>query len=225
MSTLPSSAATEFVNIGDLRQDYSRQTLLETNADTNPFLQFQHWFTQALSAKVIEPNAMTLATITTDGKPAARIVLLKDFDARGFVFYSNFQSRKGQELAQTPAAALVFWWGELERQIRIEGAISLVSETEADAYFQSRPRGSQLGAWVSNQSQVIEDRSVLEDRLEQLEQEYGDRPIPRPAHWGGYRLSPTYFEFWQGRSNRLHDRLCYRHATAANGWQIERLSP
>jgi pyridoxamine 5'-phosphate oxidase len=225
MSMLPSSAAAEFVNIGDLRQDYSRQTLLETNADANPFLQFQHWFTQALSAQVIEPNAMTLATITTDGKPAARIVLLKDFDARGFVFYTNFQSRKGQELAQTPAAALVFWWGELERQVRIEGAITVVSETEADAYFQSRPRGSQLGAWVSSQSQVIADRSVLEDRLEQLEQEYGDRPIPRPTHWGGYRLAPTYFEFWQGRSNRLHDRLCYRHATAVNIWQIERLSP
>lgn len=225
MSTLPSSAAAEFVNIGDLRQDYSRQTLLETNADANPFLQFQHWFAQALNSQVIEPNAMTLATITTDGKPAARIVLLKDFDERGFVFYTNFQSRKGQELAQTPAAALVFWWGELERQVRIEGAITLVSEAEADAYFQSRPRGSQLGAWVSHQSQVIGNRSVLEDRLEQLEQEYGDRPIPRPPHWGGYRLSPTYFEFWQGRSNRLHDRLCYRHATAANIWQIERLSP
>ena len=225
MSTLPSSAAAEFVNIGDLRQDYSRQTLLETNADVNPFLQFQHWFAQALNSQVIEPNAMTLATITTDGKPAARIVLLKDFDERGFVFYTNFQSRKGQELAQTPAAALVFWWGELERQVRIEGAITVVSEAEADAYFQSRPRGSQLGAWVSRQSQMIGDRSVLEDRLEQLEQEYGDRPIPRPPHWGGYRLAPTYFEFWQGRSNRLHDRLCYRHTTAANIWQIKRLSP
>ena len=225
MSTLPSSAAAEFVNIGDLRQDYSRQTLLETNANVNPFLQFQHWFTQALNSQVIEPNAMTLATITTDGKPAARIVLLKDFDERGFVFYTNFQSRKGQELAQTPAAALVFWWGELERQVRIEGAITVVSEAEADAYFQSRPRGSQLGAWVSRQSQMIGDRSVLEDRLEQLEQEYGDRPIPRPPHWGGYRLAPTYFEFWQGRSNRLHDRLCYRHTTAANIWQIKRLSP
>jgi pyridoxamine 5'-phosphate oxidase len=226
MSTLPSSAAANsFVNVADLRRDYSRQTLLESNADANPFLQFQHWFTQALNAEVIEPNAMTLATITADGKPAARIVLLKDLDERGFVFYSNFQSRKGQELAQTPAAALVFWWGELERQVRIEGAITVVSETEADDYFQSRPRGSQLGAWVSNQSQVITDRSVLEQRLEQLEQDYLDRPIPRPAHWGGYRLAPTYFEFWQGRANRLHDRLCYRHATASSLWQMERLSP
>jgi pyridoxamine 5'-phosphate oxidase len=224
MSTLPSSAA-QFVNVGDLRRDYSRQTLLESNADPNPFLQFQNWFTQALNAQVIEPNAMTLATVTSDGKPAARIVLLKEFDERGFVFYSNFQSRKGQELAQTPAAALVFWWGELERQVRIEGLVTLVSEAEADTYFRSRPRGSQLGAWVSNQSQVIVDRSVLEERLEQLEQDYRDQPIPRPSHWGGYRLAPTYFEFWQGRSNRLHDRLCYRHVTASNTWQVERLSP
>jgi pyridoxamine 5'-phosphate oxidase len=208
MSTLPSSTTTQFVNIGDLRRDYSRQTLLESNVETNPFLQFQNWFTQAMNAQVIEPNAMTLATITAEGKPAARIVLLKDFDERGFVFYSNFQSRKGQELAQTPAA------------------IHLVSEAEADAYFQSRPRGSQLGAWVSHQSQVITDRSVLEDRLTQLEQDYENAPIPRPSHWGGYRLVPTYFEFWQGRSNRLHDRLCYRHAvSSSNAWQIERLSP
>jgi pyridoxamine 5'-phosphate oxidase len=226
MSTLPSSAAANsFVNVADLRRDYSRQTLLESNADANPFLQFQNWFTQALNAQVIEPNAMTLATITPDGKPAARIVLLKDFDERGFVFYTNFQSRKGQELAQTPAAALVFWWGELERQVRIEGSIAVVSETEADEYFQRRPRGSQLGAWVSNQSQVITDRSVLEKRLEQIEKDYQDRPIPRPHHWGGYRLAPTYFEFWQGRANRLHDRLCYRHTTASSPWQVERLSP
>ena len=226
MSTLPSSDVNPSVNIGALRRDYSHQTLLESDAEATPFLQFQHWFIQAINAQVIEPNAMTLATITTEGKPAARIVLLKDFDERGFVFYSNFQSRKGQELAQTPAAALVFWWGELERQVRIEGAISIVSEAEADAYFQSRPRGSQLGAWVSNQSQVITDRSVLEDRLTQLEQDYKNAPIPRPSHWGGYRLVPTYFEFWQGRSNRLHDRLCYRHAvSSSNAWQIERLSP
>jgi pyridoxamine 5'-phosphate oxidase len=225
MSSLPSSATAQFINVKDLRRDYARQTLLESNIDTNPFLQFQHWFAQAVNAQVIEPNAMTLATIATDGKPAARIVLLKDFDERGFVFYSNFQSRKGQELAQTPEAALVFWWGELERQVRIEGSITFVSETEADAYFQSRPRGSQLGAWVSNQSQAIADRSVLEVRLEALEQEYRDRAIPRPPHWGGYRLAPTYFEFWQGRSNRLHDRLCYRHTTAFSTWQVERLSP
>ncbi len=224
MSTRPSSATNSFPNVGELRRDYSRQTLLESNAESNPFLQFQNWFTQALNAQVIEPNAMTLATITPEGRPAARIVLLKDFDERGFVFYSNFQSRKGQEIAQTPAAALVFWWGELERQVRIEGSITLVSKAEADAYFQSRPRGSQLGAWVSHQSQVIENRAVLENRLKQLEQDYHNKPIPRPPHWGGYRLVPSYFEFWQGRSNRLHDRLCYRHTTS-NDWKVERLSP
>lgn len=224
MSMQPSTATNGFPNVGELRRDYSRQTLLESNAESNPFLQFQHWFTQAMNAQVIEPNAMTLATITPEGRPAARIVLLKDFDERGFVFYSNFQSRKGQEMAQTPAAALVFWWGELERQVRIEGSITLVSDSEADAYFQSRPRGSQLGAWVSSQSQVIENRTVLEDRLDRLDRDYRDSPIPRPPHWGGYRLVPSYFEFWQGRSNRLHDRLCYRQTTS-DAWKVERLSP
>jgi pyridoxamine 5'-phosphate oxidase len=226
MSTpsLDPSAGTEFVKVADLRRNYTHQVLLEQEVDPNPVLQFQAWFTQAVVAQVIEPNAMTLATVTTEGKPAARIVLLKDIDARGLVFYTNFQSRKGQELNHTPSAALVFWWGELERQVRVEGDITLVSETEAQAYFQSRPRGSQLGAWVSNQSQVIPNREVLEARLQELELEYCNRPIPRPSHWGGYRLAPTYFEFWQGRPNRLHDRLCYRQ-TSSKTWEIERLSP
>jgi pyridoxamine 5'-phosphate oxidase len=212
------------MNVANLRRDYARQTLLEKSANPSPFQQFQTWFTQALEAQVIEPNAMTLATVTPDGKPAARIVLLKDMDERGFVFYTNFQSRKGQELTQTPVAALVFWWGELERQVRIEGTIALVSPAEADVYFQSRPRGSQLGAWVSQQSQVIPNRDALEQRLMALEQEYSDRPIPRPPHWGGYRLMPTYFEFWQGRANRLHDRLCYRQISS-DAWNMQRLSP
>ncbi len=218
------SSDAEFFKVADLRQNYTRQMLLEQDVNPNPFLQFQDWFTQACQAQVIEPNAMTLATVASEGKPSARIVLLKDFDSRGFVLYTNLQSRKGQELAQYPAAALVFWWGELERQVRIEGDITPVSDAEAEDYFQSRPRGSQLGAWVSNQSQVIPNRDVLETRLLQLEQEYGDRPIPRPSHWGGYRLVPSYFEFWQGRPNRLHDRLCYRQ-TSPNTWNIERLSP
>jgi pyridoxamine 5'-phosphate oxidase len=218
------SSDAEFFKVADLRQNYTRQMLLEQEVNPNPFLQFQDWFTQACEAQVIEPNAMTLATVASEGKPSARIVLLKDFDPRGFVLYTNFQSRKGQELTQHPAAALVFWWGELERQVRIEGNITPVSDAEAEDYFQSRPRGSQLGAWVSNQSQVIPNRDVLETRLLQLEQEYGDRPIPRPSHWGGYRLVPSYFEFWQGRPNRLHDRLCYRQ-TSSNTWIIERLSP
>ncbi|MGB8699296.1 MAG: pyridoxamine 5'-phosphate oxidase [Thermosynechococcaceae cyanobacterium] len=220
----PIVPTTASVNIADLRRNYAQQVLLEDNINPDPIAQFQAWFTQALNAQVIEPNAMTLATVTPEGKPSARIVLLKDCDAQGFVFYTNQQSRKGQEIAQTPFAALVFWWGELERQVRIEGCLTTVSEAEADAYFQSRPRGSQLGAWVSKQSQVIPDRVYLENRLQQLEQDYSDRPIPRPPHWGGYRLTPFAFEFWQGRPNRLHDRLCYRQ-TSSNTWVLERLSP
>jgi pyridoxamine 5'-phosphate oxidase len=198
--------------------------LLEQEVNPNPVLQFQAWLQDAAAAQILEPNAMTLATVTAEGKPSARIVLLKDFDDRGFVFYTNFQSRKGQELTQKPAAALVFWWDKLERQVRIEGSITRVSETEADEYFKSRPKGSQLGAWVSEQSQVIQGREELERRLKALEQKYENLPIPRPAHWGGYRLEPISFEFWQGRANRLHDRLCYRQNNS-RGWIMERLSP
>jgi pyridoxamine 5'-phosphate oxidase len=219
-----SASATQKMNVADLRRNYAQQNLLEETAQASPFQQFQAWLVEALDADVIEPNAMTLATITADSRPAARMVLLKELDERGFVFYTNFQSRKGQELAQTPAAALVFWWGELERQVRIEGDIVPVAPEEADAYFQSRPRGSQLGAWVSQQSQVIPHRGVLEQQLQQLEQDYRNRPIPRPPYWGGYRLVPTYFEFWQGRPNRLHDRLCYRQ-TDSGTWQMQRLAP
>jgi pyridoxamine 5'-phosphate oxidase len=219
-----SLASDEFMKVGDLRQSYDRGFLLEQDVNPNPILQFQAWLQDAVAAQMLEPNAMTLATVNAEGLPSARIVLLKDFDERGFVFYTNFQSRKGQELNQTPAAALVFWWDKLERQVRIEGNITKVSEAEADEYFQSRPKGSQLGAWVSHQSQVIAGREDLEHRLKALEQEYEDRPIPRPAHWGGYRLAPSTFEFWQGRPNRLHDRLCYRQKNFT-GWTIERLSP
>ncbi len=219
-----SLASDEFMRVGNLRQSYNSGFLLEQAVNPNPILQFQAWLQDAVAAQILEPNAMTLATVTAEGKPSARIVLLKDFDERGFVFYTNFQSRKGQELDQTPAAALVFWWDKLERQVRIEGSITKVSEAEADNYFHSRPKGSQLGAWVSHQSQVIEGREDLEHRLSALEQEYDARPIPRPAYWGGYRLAPSTFEFWQGRPNRLHDRLCYRQNNLA-GWTIERLSP
>lgn len=212
------------MNIADLRRDYACLTLDVHQVDPNPIHQFKVWFNQALEAEVLEPNAMTLATVGADCKPSARIVLLKDADERGFVFYTNFHSRKGQELAQHQDAALVFWWGELERQVRIEGTIAFVTEAEADAYFQSRPRGSQLGAWVSQQSQVIPDRQTLEQRLEELQQHYAAQPIPRPPHWGGYRLSPHTIEFWQGRSNRLHDRLCYR-LIHGNEWSLQRLSP
>ncbi len=218
-----SPASDEFTKVSNLRQNYESSVLVEEEADPSPILQFQNWLQAAVAAQVLEPNAMTLATVH-DGQPAARIVLLKDFDERGFVFYTNFLSQKGQALAQTPAAALVFWWGSLERQVRIEGRVVRVSEAEADAYFQSRPLGSQLGAWASHQSQMIEGREGLEQRLHDLEQDFQDRPIPRPDFWGGYRVEPHTIEFWQGRPNRLHDRLCYRHISD-NHWKIERLSP
>ena len=216
------SAAGE-IQIADLRQDYRYQALLESEVSADPFQQFQLWFDQAVEAELPEPNAMTLATVTTDGRPAARMVLLKGCGPEGFVLYTNYHSRKGQELAQTPYAALVFWWAELERQVRIEGAITKISDAETEAYFQSRPRGSQIGAWASEQSEVVCDRNTLETRLHELEQQYQDRPIPRPPHWGGYRLMPNLIEFWQGRPNRLHDRLCYR--LSDQQWNIERLSP
>jgi len=211
-------------SIADLRKDYALQALAEAEAHPNPFQQFQLWFDQAIAAQLHEPNAMTLATATKTGTPSARIVLLKGFDSRGFVLYTNYNSRKGQELAENPQAVLVFWWAELERQVRIEGRVEKVSESEADDYFQSRPRGSRLGAWTSNQSQVISDREVLEQRLQALTAQYQDQEIPRPPHWGGYRVVPSAIEFWQGRPSRLHDRL--RYCQGEDGqWLIERLAP
>lgn len=211
-------------SVADLRKDYTLQGLSEVDADPNPFKQFQKWFDQALSAQLIEPNAMTLATVTPDGKPRARMVLLKNFDERGFVFYTNYKSHKGQELVDNPQAALVFWWAELERQVRIEGCVEKVSESESDEYFYSRPFNSRLGAWVSEQSQVIESREVLELRLQELKTEYENKEIPRPPHWGGFRVIPTTLEFWQGRPSRLHDRLNYRRLDN-DSWIVERLSP
>ncbi len=210
-------------SIADLRQDYRLQALNEADVSPDPFQQFQSWFDQAIAAQVPEPNAMTLATADAQGIPSARIVLLKGFDQRGFVFFTNYESQKGQELAQNPYAALVFWWAALERQVRITGRVEPVSAQESDAYFHSRPIGSQLGAWASAQSQRIPDRQVLEQRLQELTLQYQEQTIPRPVHWGGYRLNPSLIEFWQGRSNRLHDRLCYR--LHQETWKIERLSP
>ena len=206
-----------------LRKEYIRAGLRESEADPDPIEQFRRWFDEALAAGFYEPNAMTLATATRDGRPSARVVLLKGFDERGFVFYTNYGGRKGRDLEENPCCALVFYWGELERQVRIEGRAYRVSDKDSDAYYKSRPRGSQLGAWVSAQSRPVEDRGILEERLRELEVKYEGREIPRPPFWGGYRVEPEEIEFWQGRENRLHDRLLYRRLSG--GWKIERLSP
>jgi len=211
-------------SIADLRQEYSLQRLNKTEAHPNPFEQFTLWFDQAVATKLPEPNAMTLATATPDGKPSARMVLLKGYDERGFIFYTNYKSRKGQQLLANPWGAIAFWWTQLERQVRIEGQIEQVSPEESDAYFHSRPQDSQLGAWASEQSQVIDSREVLEQRLQQLKKEYENKTIPRPPHWGGFRLIPVAIEFWQGRPSRLHDRLLYQR-TEEGSWMIQRLSP
>lgn len=210
--------------ISDLRKDYTLQDLSESEIDPNPFIQFKIWFDQALAAQLPEPNAMTIATATPDGQPSARMVLLKDFDDRGFVFFTNYNSRKGQELAANPQVALVFWWAELERQVRILGTVEKVSSEESDGYFEMRPANSRLGAWASNQSEVIKSREFLEQRLQEFQSQYANQEIPRPPHWGGLRVIPTEIEFWQGRSSRLHDRLLYTPLDDG-GWKIERLSP
>lgn len=210
--------------IGDLRKNYTFGGLSETEVDPNPFVQFQQWFDQALQAQITEPNAMTLATATANGQPRARMVLLKKFDRSGFVFYTNYNGHKGQELVDNPQAALVFWWAELERQVRIEGRVEKVREQESDEYFHSRPKNSRLGAWASNQSQVVENREVLAAQLQQLEAKYENQEIPRPPHWGGFRVIPTVIEFWQGRPSRLHDRLQYQRVNGEQ-WLIQRLSP
>jgi len=210
-------------HVARFREEYTRAGLREADADPDPIEQFRGWFGEALAADLHEPNAMTLATATPDGRPSARVVLLKGFDERGFVFYTNYEGRKGRELEANPRAALVFYWGELERQVRVEGRVSRVSDGESDAYFSGRPRGSQLGALASEQSRPVRDRGALERRLRELEGEYEGREVPRSAFWGGYRIEPETIEFWQGRENRLHDRL--RYSRSEGGWKIERLQP
>lgn len=221
MSDLPARSPQD---IAGLRLDYTRGGLSESELAADPIEQFKLWFSVALGAGLLEPNAMTLATATTDGRPSARVVLLKGFDARGFVFYSNYRSRKGEELEANPMAALVFFWPELERQIRIEGHVEQVTAAESDAYFTARPAGSRIGAWASEQSHVIESREVVERRAVDLAAQFGGGDIPRPAYWGGYRVVPQTVEFWQGRPSRLHDRLRYRR-DPTKGWIVERLSP
>ena len=209
--------------LADLRKNYSLGSLDIADADPNPFRQFDVWFKQAIDAQLPEPNTMTLATVDPRGRPSARIVLIKGVDERGFVFFTNYESRKGLELAQNPHASLLFYWIELERQVRVEGAVVKTSDAESDTYFASRPVGSRIGAWASEQSKVIESRAALEAREREFIAQYGDNP-PRPPHWGGYRLIPDAIEFWQGRPSRLHDRLLYTRSGNAD-WTIARLSP
>jgi len=211
------------VDAASLRKEYTRAGLDMADVHSDPVVQFDAWFEETLAAGLHEPNAMIVATATSDGRPSARTVLLKGYDARGFVFYTNYEGRKARELEANPACALLFYWGELERQVRIEGRASRISNEESDAYFASRPRGSRLGAWASEQSRPVEGREILEERQRSLDAEYEGREVPRPPFWGGYRVEPEVVEFWQGRESRLHDRLVYRRV--GEGWRIERLQP
>jgi pyridoxamine 5'-phosphate oxidase len=210
-------------SIADMRRQYTRASLDERDVAPDPIAQFLRWFEEARAAQALEPNAMTLATATPDGHPSARVVLLKGVDARGFAFFTDYRSRKGAELEANPRAALAFWWGELERQVRVTGAVERVAREESAAYYATRPLGSRLGAWTSRQSSVIPDRTWLERELGEVERRFAGAEPPLPEHWGGYRVVPEEVEFWQGRPSRLHDRIHYHRSES--GWRVERLSP
>lgn len=211
------------MSVADLRKEYRLASLGEHDVDADPIVQFQHWFHEAQEAKVAEPNAMTLATCTPDAYPSARMVLLKGVDARGFVFFTDYRSRKGQEITDNPHAALCFWWHELERQVRIVGAVQRITRDESVAYFTSRPYGARVGAWVSHQSSVLADRASLDARVEEMLATFRSGEVPLPDHWGGFRVLPDELEFWQGRESRLHDRIAY--VRESGRWVRRRLSP
>ncbi len=213
------------MDIGALRQDYTQMGLTRENLAADPIAQFNVWFQQALQAQITEPNAMQIATATPQGKPSLRTVLLKAYDEQGFVFYTNYTSQKSQEIAVNPQVTLLFFWKELERQVEISGFAEKVSSLESLAYFTSRPRGSQLGAWVSAQSSIISSRHLLEMKLEEIKRKFKAGDIPLPSFWGGYRIVPQTIEFWQGRTNRLHDRFEYRREDNNQSWSLVRLSP
>jgi len=208
----------------DIRTDYKMQTLLEADVHTDPFKQFAKWWDDALKSRIEEVNAMTLATADKHAMPSARVVLLKEFSDKGFVFFTNYQSHKGKELEENPNACLVFFWKELERQVRISGKVEKISAVESDEYFLSRPEGSRIGAWASPQSNIIASREVIDENIERYQQQFRDGNVPRPPDWGGYIVIPAVVEFWQGRPSRLHDRIQYS-LTGDGAWKIERLAP
>jgi len=209
--------------VADIRRDYAREELVESSVEDNPIDQFVIWFEQAVSSNMLDPNAMTLSTATRNGVPSSRIVLLKRVEKQGFRFYTNYSSRKGEELEENPRAALCFYWPSLERQVRVQGIVEKLSEEESETYFQQRPRSSKIGAWASKQSSRVSSRAELEEKFEEIKRKYKNKEVPLPEFWGGYILKPNRIEFWQGRKSRMHDRICYEKD--GEKWVIFRLSP